>query len=699
MTDVEDGVHKRKRKDNAWHSWTWRPFSYEGTQTSSGSTSSAATQPQVERPSSYPGYQSSSPSSLGSVAEVDVVQQGCARKLRKSKMMIRSSAQATIGRDGRATRVAERVPVVNNVVWAVHRMRGHLEQANRASTRNPMGTNGFITKTAECIPGVSDAIRYIHQQHGEEEAAERARGNSLTRYLGKDGAITKTAELLPGSNLVAALILETSGNHEDAKKALNIFRHWRNVGTADGALTKLAEMFPGTDLIAFGLYASHDEFAYALRSVAKTRWVDLTSSQVLTCLDLETVDTAAMSKFDVGDFSVHPIATPLIGALLDLASKILFSEGSWIQTLHITAPLNLSNIEETVVNITNEIVDRQRHIQLSSVPSYLMTAVDTLTDMLKRKRTNVIFRALLPERIPAPSHVLTVAVQRAIPAISVVHVDSWPGVRGAQPRYNENYGCGLPEAAGAVSCLSFTGCIGFGCHTGLLGCFAGCAAVLTQVVRKVSTAFVPWVDKHNESAQNGCKAMTRSPSESDMASTSRGAIFTEVPDIPHLVELITEYVMDSFLRSWRVGLCCRKLLSCIGPPLRAFFSGLVGEESGRLQVAFNVSVPSQHVPVDHKDQELDIPAIPLLILVDMHLAGQGPLFRRLRVVLPDSVVGHVISRVSSQVSEIDWRLVDRRLDGFVEPLEVKFDLALEWVTEHCPQIDVRNFVVRLHLPG
>jgi len=626
-----------------------------------------------------------------------------AKKLRKFAARTVSS---TLGKDGVVTHVAERLPVVSNVAWAVHKVRGNSEQADRARDKNPLGTDGFMTRTAEMVPGVADALSLVHKYRGEDEAAERARGYSLMRNLGSDGGFTKTAELLPGSNLVVALMMEARGDHKEAKKALNLIHNWRNAGSADGAFMKLAEMFPGTDLLAFGRNLQNGDFARALRSICKTRFVDITASRVLARLEVATVGELSMRAFDIGDFAVHPVAGPLVGALMDLVGKLAESaEGVGGGVRKMLTDCVGADVGPVVCNNVNNSLTTTISTQLDNLPQTFTQLIKGVGESLAAKRKQgLLYRCVLPSQIPRLPEEFVYLLQDLVPRISLMHGEL-PQVPMSRPRYRPTYQKGLPEYAGAVSCLSFTGCVGLGCHTGFLGCIAGCVAGISQGLRSLSAGFVPTVNKHNaaswEAAETPSTPMRR-PSTDTMESIESRArqhgIIVEVPDVPELVDILTDYILRRMLPTWRVGRICGRLLQSILPPIRAFLGDLIGDRSGTIQAVISVSVPGQRVSLNPVDT-LRIPAIPLAIILDLHLTGSGPPLSRVRVALADNIMGHVLETTVTQVCDFDLRNMDVRLKGFVEPLNLEFDLQVLWDTPSTPKVVVQNLHLRMRLPS
>mmetsp|Transcript_60058 Transcript_60058/g.133959 ORF Transcript_60058/g.133959 Transcript_60058/m.133959 type:complete len:741 (+) Transcript_60058:16-2238(+) len=223
---------------------------------------------------------------------------------------------------GRLARGAEHLPILNNVMQTVHRATGKSDALRRARRRNPLGANGYITKLGEHIPGLADTICCIHKFRGLDAEAERARAFSLHRMVGRQGAITQLAQLLPGTNLIAALLAEAKGDHREAVKALSLLKRWRNVATADGALARVAELLPGADIISFGLMVNHGQLAHAVRAVCKTRWVEISAPSTVLTLSTGNMEDWVIQSVD-SDMLMQPKAASLAGGLLDVCFFLL----------------------------------------------------------------------------------------------------------------------------------------------------------------------------------------------------------------------------------------------------------------------------------------------------------------------------------------------------------------------------------------
>jgi len=431
----------------------------------------------------------------------------------------------------------------------------------RDVARDAFGADGVVTQTAEMIPGVSDVVACIHKFRGENAAAERARARSLYKYLTKDGALTRAATLLPGSNLLAAVCLESTGNHEEAKKALDIVQNWRDAGSADGALTRLAEMFPGTDLVAFALHAEHGEFAHAIRSLVKTRWVEVDCEGVSVVAHTGTVDAMKLAKVVVGHMVIEPVSDVLWGAYMDLLNKLV-QKATEADPLA-DSSLNREDMSGKVVHIANDFITKALDTQVNDLDKNVKKALQGLQPKLAKMRSNFIMRAMIPEAIPPPRTDLIELMQDVVEKVSLTH-GPMPKAKNMRPKYTQ-YRAGLPEVVGATSCLSFLGCVGLGLPIGTFGCLTGCLAGALQGVRKASTQLVPYLNSSNADAE---KKMARPPVDpyrpadrkrrraaqepEDEQEWPQG-VCVEVPYMPEVVKLVTQYVMEDVLPGCSAG--------------------------------------------------------------------------------------------------------------------------------------------------
>lgn len=453
--------------------------------------------------------------------------------------------------DGRVVGAAEHIPVVNNVIQRLHKNAGKEAELERAKERNPLGHRGYITQAGEHIPVVADAIRCIHIYRGDAEAAERARAYSLRKLVGKNGAITKVAELLPGTNLIAALALELRGDTSEASRALNWLGQVKDAAGADGALAKVAELFPGTDVVAFGLQCSGGHYASALRSICKTRWVDVRSRSTVLVLQGDRVNEWVILDV-VSDLDVHPRVYSLAAGLMDVCIHMLdFNRqgerrkkkrkavgkmfrvrksaekagsiggdsdnelemaGAWSSANGKRHDLR-SSMQDWKIVKANEMLQDVIASFADQVPEYCGWGIDlanwalrdwrpaTVQSKLVMGLTSLLFPNLPYE--PPPAHSasarLAKAIQDTIPEVVFEHKQMpvnpeacFVPETGARKNANRT-----PEFAGTVACVSCAGCWCFGLHTGPLACFAGCLAVASAVHRKVKTNLVTWLNQSN----------------------------------------------------------------------------------------------------------------------------------------------------------------------------------------------------------
>eukprot|EP00930_Biecheleria_cincta_P044863 TRINITY_DN30908_c0_g1_i1.p1 TRINITY_DN30908_c0_g1~~TRINITY_DN30908_c0_g1_i1.p1 ORF type:complete len:777 (-),score=133.74 TRINITY_DN30908_c0_g1_i1:29-2359(-) len=448
---------------------------------------------------------------------------------------------------GSLARGAEYVPLLNNVMQGLHHMAGKNEELERAKHKNPFGKSGYITKFGEHIPGLADTICCIHKFRGLDAEAERARAFSLQRMVGRQGAITQLAELLPGTNLVMAAVAEAKGDHEEAKKALNLVRQWRDVGSADGALARVAELLPGADIIAFGLMLNHGNFAQAVRAICKTRWVEVKarSSSIGLSMGCSLEDLAVTSI--QSDVVIEPRAASLSSALLDVGMHLLdfdpHGRRRW-QSGGSSASSSSSSSSRTKTSKRKSLKNYVGDVKLAKANEALQggletafkrapEAVEALVDLTNwavfewkpaSRTSDIIMRALYilfpplvcelpgPDATPSDSHlppsaVFSLALRDSLPGVVVRHgpmplnpKDFQIPTRaelGVEEAPNPCLKGRLPEVSCLVGCLSLQGAV-LGVHSlAPVACLAGCAAGVGWAHRGVKARLASWANQVN----------------------------------------------------------------------------------------------------------------------------------------------------------------------------------------------------------
>lgn len=71
---------------------------------------------------------------------------------------------------------------------------------------------------------------------------------------------------------------------------------------------------------------------------------------------------------------------------------------------------------------------------------------------------------------------------------------------------------------------------------------------------------------------------------------------------------------------------------------------------------------------------------------------------RVQVALVDGMLDQIINVALSQCLPKDLRLLDPRLAGFTEPIDLTFQVALNWVRHNRLRIELNDLRVKLHLP-
>lgn len=682
-----------------------------------------------------------------------------------------------LGADGAITRAAERIPLVNNVVQGVHRARGREHQLERARERNPLGTDGYITKFGEHIPVVADGIRAIHHIRGQSEAEERARAFSLSKMLSKDGAITKLAELLPVSNLLAAGVLELKGEREEAAKALDIKANWMEIGNADGALARVAELLPGVDIVAFGIMMNNGNYASALRTLTKTRWVDITADCVTVLV--RAGKSADWLVLDIeSDLEVRPKAATLSGGLLDIFIHLLdfnsLNEKRWpwrrlrsrgaeevrkrFGMRGVAQSVKLTKANEVLGLIVASITDRTPELLGWTIELANWSRNEWEPKAASSRRIMRAVRVLFPSMTnpPAPSAgaSLIQAIQDSLAEVTAVH--------GPMPRRTieessrERPKTWMPEACGAVSCLSCFSMAACGVHAGPLACLTGCVAAATAAHRTVKANLVRWLNSSNDAVWEWMSAPVvpleqqspppevtnqsfvrttkrhRSSPRPEPASASSGSRLKPpaAPELPSSLsssssrprsgspssrqtsrqmsevqptgiifewprdqvvpgsEHVRKYFLYEFLHrhwlGWLLWLFEHQL----------FLSFLNDAVDGQ---AVPLAIPIPLAPGVYSDLEMWLPEIRVMLILELRFTDQHYI-TGVTVAVVDGLLDQVANTVKAQSLPKDLRELDARLADFMEPIELRFDVALSWPQDERLRLELRNVGTSLHLP-
>eukprot|EP00930_Biecheleria_cincta_P035130 TRINITY_DN24195_c0_g1_i1.p1 TRINITY_DN24195_c0_g1~~TRINITY_DN24195_c0_g1_i1.p1 ORF type:complete len:692 (-),score=144.42 TRINITY_DN24195_c0_g1_i1:265-2340(-) len=633
----------------------------------------------------------------------------------------RAHRKNPVGANGYITKAAERIPVLNKVIQEVHAARGHDEELQRAQERNPLGSNGILTKAGEHLPLLADGIRCLHKWKGDTDAEERARAHSLEKYLSKDGALVKVAELLPGSNLIASAVLDLRGHHSEAAQALDLLGNWKKFGGADGALAKVAEMLPATDVIAFGLHTAHGHFAHALRSITKTRWVDIRGDSICILLSTESLRLLQITNMQVVNLDLKPMATVLWGGLIDQCIHLLEVDSSGNERVRRRQLRRgddsqqrsgarswakdslVSSLNETLSNVFEETLP-------DMVPDLAKMTADSInTTLAQYRKGSLLMKCVLPKVLPSPPPTAFVQeISDGLPKIALRHAQLFPpsALRSKQPSPGR---LGVPEVAAAVSGCSLLACLGLGFHTGPLACMAGCFAGLGVLGRKARRQFVPLINSMNAEAYAGAikppKQILADRSGGAMASQGRQqensipeTVTAVLPNehVLRLASLIKDHVFAKLPVVQFLGGACegglaffleRWLIRCLseevdGPPV--------------VPVVVHVEVPAGMFNV--VGEQIWLPSFSIAAFLDCELCPGKPYVTQVRLAMIDAHIEQILDVLQIEAGAIDLRTLDPRLDGFAEPINLLAQVKLSWPQASLLRIDIRNLKVHLSLP-
>lgn len=620
--------------------------------------------------------------------------------------LARAQQKDPMGAQGYLTQAAEFVPVMNNVVQGLHQSTNQQEALERARRRNPFGTDGILTKVGEHIPVLADGIRCIHKFRGHSEAEERARAFSLKKLISRDGAITKLAVLLPGSNLVAAALLEIKGDHKAAEDALNILRQWDDLTKADGALAKIAELFPGIDIIAFGLHANSGNYAQALRSIVKTRWVDVKADSMRFLFRIRRTSTLTLLELEAIGLDLQPRAGFLAGGLADLAVD-LFKVGAdksgrarhlQMPRSAVEAPTSLhKSAQEAIMSAINTALAQavQEQIDLAH------ETVDFLLDLLNAKvkenrRGSPLMKLLLPKAFPRKLASLNEVIKDALPQTVVFHSPVAPPAAVVEKEYVSGSSL-IPAAGGAASCFSFTACF-FGVlpHvTAALGCLTGCMAGMSSLGRVARRRAIPKLNQHNvqawESAVNwpASSSSTSRPGAVPSPSTLEQCVVVEFP-CPHVRK--AEAFFRRYFGEVYSGTLLQKICLSLEGPLIERLAELRMDTGHTVPLTFDIQL--EFLPfLGH-----DLPKLHAALCLDCVLEPLGPYVSAMRFVIPDKQINQFLDQLPTSLRDMDLRELDPRLKSFTRPIKLDFKPTLTWVCGDQARLEVSGIRSRLHLP-
>ncbi|CAJ1402478.1 unnamed protein product [Effrenium voratum] len=577
----------------------------------------------------------------------------------------------------------------------------HVAQVAQVRREHPLGANSFLAKAGEHMPLIADGLVCLHKYRGQTEAEERARAFSLQKHLSKDGALVKLAELLPGSNLIASAVLDLQGHHKEAQECLDLLQNWRNFGSADGALTKVAEMLPGVDVIAFGVHVNAGNFAHALRSIAKTRWTDVTGDATIT-FDLRSLAELAIKDLQVSNCEVLPVASFMYGGLLDMAINLIEvnsigqsrSRFRWRRVKRVEAASSkrrnpMSWAKDRLVASCNDTLSGLQDTVLEMVPHMVECGVTVANRVLRRRRRESwLYWLMLPKALPKPPPQLDEELQLSILRITAAHRTAAPpqpvGAAAIRP--------GRLDCAAAC-----TLCLGCGLHSAGLACLSGCFLGAAELGRCLRRRFAPILNRWNAQAWSNAtkepnEVFRRRSSESSAEPLRLRLPLCVVAELEgeqaeRVVASLCDYVwkevpLAKLLGRTGLSQLTGLLASCVGCPV--------------VPVVVDLEVSEGLYSVG--GETLWLPSFPLALILKCHLERR-PFVSSVQVAVTDEIVDQILDVVQTELRSLDLRALDPRLAGFVEPINLQLQAMLSWPHATTLRLDLQGIKVHLRLPA
>jgi len=614
---------------------------------------------------------------------------------------------SSFGTDGIFTQIGEHIPLLNQGIQEIHKKRGEMGAYMRARERNPVGADGVVTQACEHIPLVCDGIEALHRINGQHSAAERASARSLPRLLSKDGALTKVAELIPGTNIVAAMMHEMNGNHDEAVRALSIFDNWTQVGEPDGPLAKLAELFPGMDVVAFALHVTNKQYAQALRSITKTTWVNLRVSSVTIKMSGRQVWDFSVSQSKIKKLEVEPKAISMILGINDLFTKFLELDARGNvrpKSLQRESPSSRKQREEDLAivgveteellsNWVNDILRYLIRRMKEDMPEYVNWTMDAVNEYtFPRWRQTWRYYILLRPTMKRPSPAFSKALQEAFARASIRHLPLdaaadrvvLPPLRFSLRRRV----CRAAVAGGALGAASYCGA-----KAAALTCFGGVMMAAASLCNYATRRLYGHFNASNTECWEGAALRCDDAERLKIGNAESHGLILDMDEAD--AALLVQLVRDHIVSNIRCGCLAAPLLRMMLPRLKAMFRRW-GTEWQTVPFVMDVETGDLDLETQTWPDGLKLPSLRIAILCDLNIVGTEA--SQVQVVIPDGLLDQFAQRTRQQMEEIDLRTQDPRLAGFTEPLNLLFDLSLEWTELNELALELRNLRSTLYLP-
>jgi len=160
-------------------------------------------------------------------------------------------------------------------------------------------------------------------------------------------------------------------------------------------------------------------------------------------------------------------------------------------------------------------------------------------------------------------------------------------------------------------------------------------------------------------------------------------------------EIVRDYVLQELLDTGRLLNWVHPsfwLLQCFESPLRRFLNDAF--EDHAVPVVIPIPVPEQYYPAI----ECWLPEIRVMLILWFRFREDRRYVVKIRVAVIDGMIDQLANVAISQLMPPDLRELDHRLAEFAEPIELKFDVGLDWISEARLQLEIKDVAVRLCLP-
>lgn len=195
-------------------------------------------------------------------------------------------------------------------------------------------------------------------------------------------------------------------------------------------------------------------------------------------------------------------------------------------------------------------------------------------------------------------------------------------------------------------------------------------------------------------------ASSRDATRLDDASLRAGSPMGVVFEIPRAyvapaAKLLREHLLFEVLKKQRP--LRGWLLQLIEAPLLSYIAGLMFPRGQPLPLTVAVEVPE--VKLEIGQTSIHTPRFTCMLVLELRLAYRGPNISKVHMAVTDEQLEKVQSALSSQLPDLDLRLLDSRLGGFTQPIGLEGNLHLSWLECDLPKLEMQDVKINLHLPA